>query len=325
MSDPSEETRLQNQNATISRVSEQCYCYSSRQSDCNANGRHYLAHPSETIADSDTFTYDPSSRMLTAISGRYTNTVIYTYDSAGRKKTESLTISGGTYETEVAYNARGELISYEYPDGALVERTYTDRGQLYQIKHDSTIIDSRTDDDGRRMIGSMSHQNCLTAPQSKTWRIEPLTKLKTASPSFASQSVLGAFHSRTTWLLTNAQFYSATARNKTSESITGTLSNYGFSIPPGGFDAEDRLIEYERTSGLDQSWNLSPVGNQSRIRRHGPPCFSSRSRFQQEYYLCPVRPADDLRLIRRSFTCVKHLSLPLRQLHRRTRHALENR
>ena len=37
------------------------------------------------LADSDTFTYDSASRMLTATSGRYANTVSYTYDDAGRK------------------------------------------------------------------------------------------------------------------------------------------------------------------------------------------------------------------------------------------------
>src|SRR5690606_6803214 len=34
--------------------------------------------PSGTSADSDVFTYDKASRMLTAASGRYSNTVTYT-------------------------------------------------------------------------------------------------------------------------------------------------------------------------------------------------------------------------------------------------------
>ena len=49
------------------------------------------------LSDADSFTYDASSRMLTAVSGRYSNTVTHTYDTAGRKATESLTISGQTY------------------------------------------------------------------------------------------------------------------------------------------------------------------------------------------------------------------------------------
>jgi len=63
--------------------------------------------PSGTIADSDTFSYDSSGRMLTAVSGRYVNTVAYTYDNAGRKKTEGLTISGQTYTTTTNYNTKG--------------------------------------------------------------------------------------------------------------------------------------------------------------------------------------------------------------------------
>ncbi len=34
--------------------------------------------------DSDTFTYDRAGRMLTALSGRYANTVTLAYDHAGR-------------------------------------------------------------------------------------------------------------------------------------------------------------------------------------------------------------------------------------------------
>lgn len=60
--------------------------------------------PGGTIADSDNFTYDQASRMLTAAGGRYGNTVTYTYDVAGRKATKALTISGQTYATETERN-----------------------------------------------------------------------------------------------------------------------------------------------------------------------------------------------------------------------------
>ena len=61
------------------------------------------------LADSDTFTYDSASRMLTATSGRYANTVSYTYDDAGRKASESLQIAGQTYTTSMAYNDLGQV------------------------------------------------------------------------------------------------------------------------------------------------------------------------------------------------------------------------
>ena len=31
-------------------------------------------------------------------------------------------------------------------------------------------------------------------------------------------------------------------KNKTGESIAGTMIDYGFTIPAGGYDAEDRLV-----------------------------------------------------------------------------------
>jgi RHS repeat-associated protein len=56
------------------------------------------------------------------------------------------------------------------------------------------------------------------------------------------------------------------------------MSNYGFSIPTGGYDGEDRLVSFNRTSGLTQSWNLTAVGDWSSVttssstqtRTHGP-------------------------------------------------------
>lgn len=49
--------------------------------------------------DSDTFTYDKSGRMQTAVSGRDRNTVGCADVYADRKFRESLTISGQTYTT----------------------------------------------------------------------------------------------------------------------------------------------------------------------------------------------------------------------------------
>ena len=40
--------------------------------------------PSGTIADSDTFSFDRSGRMLTGVSGRYTNTVTNVFDALGQ-------------------------------------------------------------------------------------------------------------------------------------------------------------------------------------------------------------------------------------------------
>jgi RHS repeat-associated protein len=59
-------------------------------------------------------------------------------------------------------------------------------------------------------------------------------------------------------------------KNKTGETIAGTMSNYGFSIPTSGYDDEDRLVSYNRTDGnLDQTWSLSEVGDWDSITTEG--------------------------------------------------------
>jgi YD repeat-containing protein len=53
------------------------------------------------------FTYDRAGRMLTALSGRYANTVTLAYDHAGRLASEGLTIAGQTYSVGRTYDVRG--------------------------------------------------------------------------------------------------------------------------------------------------------------------------------------------------------------------------
>ncbi len=217
--------------------------------------------PSGTIADNDQFTYDKAGRMLTAYSGRYSNTVGYAYDAAGRKKSESLTIAGRTYTTETGYNARGELTKYTYPDSTVVDRTYTARGELYQLKHAGTTIDTRAYDNGGRMSSSTLNNGVV---DSRSYG---------ADNSVSSITFTGSGTS-----IGNLSYGWDNNHNKTSETITGTMSNYGFSIPTGGYDGEDRLVSFNRTSGLSQSWSLSPVGDWKSVttngtaqtRTHGP-------------------------------------------------------
>ena len=217
--------------------------------------------PSGTISDTDSFTFDKASRMLTAVSGRYVNTVTYTYDQAGRKKTEALTISGKTYTTTTAYNTRGEVTGLTYPDGALVNRDYTDRGELWKVKHATVTIDTRTYDNGGRMTASTFNNGVAE------------------TRSYGSDNTLTAINFGGTGSAIGSLTYGWDVnKNKTSEVVSGTMSNYGFTIPTSGYDNEDRLVTYNRTSGLSQSWNLSTVGDWNSVitngtaqnRTHGP-------------------------------------------------------
>lgn len=208
--------------------------------------------PTGTVADSDTFTFDKASRMLTAVSGRYANTVTFTYDNASRKKTEALTISGQTYSVTTAYNARNELTQYTYPDTAVVARSYTDRGQLYQLTHAGTVIDTRAYDNGGRMTTD-TYNNGVSE-----------TRAYNSDNTLASITFTGASIGNLTYTWDDN-------KNKTAESIAGTMSNYGFTIPTGGYDGEDRLVNYTRTYGLTQSWSLSERRRWGQFRQRRRP------------------------------------------------------
>jgi YD repeat-containing protein len=202
--------------------------------------------PSGTIADSDTFTFDNLGRMLTAVSGRYSNTVTMTYDNYGRLKDESLTIAARTYTVTRAYDARSRLTQLTYPNGSIVQRTYTTRSQLHTVRYLGTIVDTRTYDDGGRLNTSTYANGAVV---SFAYRNDNLpTSIATThagSPNIGTYSY--------TW---------DANKNKTGETITGTMSGFGFSTGATGYDDEDRLKTWNRTNGtMNQAWTLSAVGN----------------------------------------------------------------
>ncbi len=202
--------------------------------------------PSGTIADSDTFTFDAVGRMLTAVSGRYSNTVTMTYDNEGRLKDESLTIASRTYTVTRGYDSLGRLSQLTYPNGSVVERTYTDRSQLHTVKYLGTTVDTRTYDDGRRLATSTYANGAVIT---FNYRADNLI------------SSIATSHSGTEKLGTYSYTWDAN-KNKTGETITGTMSGFGFSTGSTGYDDEDRLTVWNRTNGtMDQSWTLSEVGN----------------------------------------------------------------
>ncbi|XZE20554.1 RHS repeat domain-containing protein [Pirellulaceae bacterium SH449] len=218
--------------------------------------------PSGTIADSDTFTFDRASRMLTAVNGRYSNTVTYTYDPIGRKATESLAIASRTYTTTSEYNSRGELTKVTYPDSSISERTYHDTGALHLLKLDGSTISTRTYDDGRRLTG------------------ETLGNGVTETRTYSTDNLLtGISYGGTGTAIGNLSYTWDANKNKTSETIGGTMSGYGFTSAGTSYDDEDRLTGYSRASGtFTQAWNLTPVGDWNSIttngtaqnRTHGP-------------------------------------------------------
>jgi RHS repeat-associated protein len=216
--------------------------------------------PAGTIADSDSFTFDRAGRMLTAVSGRYANTVAYSYDPAGRKSTEALTISGQTYTTTTAYDPAGQVSGLTYPNGTVASRTYTDRAQLATLGFNGTTIDTRTYDNGGRMTAS-SYNNGVSE-----------SRIYNTDNTLTSINFTGA-------PIGNLTYGWDANKNKTSEGISGPMSGYGFNVGGSGYDSEDRLVNWQRSdNNLTQAWNLSLVGDwnsitensQTQSRTHGP-------------------------------------------------------
>ena len=198
--------------------------------------------PSGTVADRDDFTFDEAGRILTAVKGRYANTVTYAYDDGGRISSESLTVSSQTYTIGRGYDDAGNLDELVYPDGTVVDRPHTARGNLQQVDYDGSLVTSFQYDDGGRETRRTYGNGLVT-----TTSYVPDDNLvqKIANPTVGDYSYT----------------YDAN-KNRLSESITGVMSPYGYDTTPAGYDADDRLIAWQRDDGqLDQAWNLSAVGD----------------------------------------------------------------
>ena len=202
--------------------------------------RTRLDSPNSTIADTDTFTYDAASWMLTATSGRYSNDIALTYDTVGRKTSESFTMFGQTYTTTTQSNVVGRVSKLIYPDAREVTRTYTARGQLEKIIADLTTLDERGYDTLGRMTSSV-YANGVS--ESRTYNADNTL----ASIQFSGAPIGDLSY---TWDANH---------NKTSEDISGTMSGYAFTA---SYDVDDRLTGWDRAdTALDQAWLLSPVGD----------------------------------------------------------------
>jgi len=214
------------------------------------NARTRANSPSGTIEFTDGYTYDAGSRMLTAISGQYSNTVTRTY-SEGRLASEGQTIGGQTYTTSLTYDFTVPKVTLTYPDSSVVERVPNSRGLLSTLKLGSTTVMSRTYDDGGR----------LTQQTFGNGIVEDFAYV--ADDNLPSTRETGVGDFSFTW---------DDNKNKTSESVTGAMSGYGWSTGMSGFDDSDRLVARNQGSGgtqLNESWDLSLVGDMDSTTTNG--------------------------------------------------------
>ena len=214
--------------------------------------------PSGTLSSQDTYTYDAASRLLTAASGEYANTVGRTY-SYGRLASESLTTDGQTYTTSLAYDFTVPKVTLTYPNGMTASRSLNSRGLLASMQMGSTTLLSRTYDVGRRLTGQTFGNGIVEA---MSYRNDNLPNTRNTPVG-------------------NYTFGWDANKNKTSEAITGTLSGYGWSTGTTGFDDQNRLTARNQGSGatqLNEAFTLTPVADMSstttngvaQARTHGP-------------------------------------------------------
>ena len=174
----------------------------------------------------------------------------------GRLSGESLTIGGKTYTTGYQYDQVGRVWKLTYPKGTVVERLYTDRGQLATVKYAGNTIDTRTYDAGGRLSTSTYGNGVATTwtyRSSGSQKDNLIASISATHPGgVASNKKVGTYSY--TW---------DANKNKTAETITDNpITGYGFSTGSTGYDEEDRLVAWNRDdTNKDQSWDLSLVGD----------------------------------------------------------------
>jgi len=196
----------------------------------------------------DTFVYDAASRLTSAVSARYSNTVARTYDSASRLATETQTLGGVNYVLGYAYDASNRQTSVTYPSGKVVARTFTARNQLATVSFDGTsVVNPITYDNGMRRT-TMAYNNGRADTIGYGTRLDNLPVSKSTDGS-----------------TTNFAYGWDANKRKTGENDSIVTNN----VQTFGYDFEDRLTSFNRSSVYTQAWTLTTVGDWSAFNDNG--------------------------------------------------------
>ena len=191
----------------------------------------------------DGFTYDTAGRLQTATSARYGNQVQRYYDAAGRLVTEIQVLEGIPFEVRSTYDAAGRLIAQVYPDGTLVQRPATTRGQLFQVIDQGTLLQTRLYDLGGR-------QTTATASNGR----QETRTYANGSVQVGSIAIPG---------VTDLAYTYDLAKRKTAE-VNASQQGQRF-----GYDRAGRLTTWSQgtavTSSASQAWTLSLVGDWQQV------------------------------------------------------------
>jgi RHS repeat-associated protein len=192
----------------------------------------------------DSFVYDSASRLLTATSMRYANIVSRAYDAASRLTQEELAVNGTAYTVGYGYSADNMQTQVTYPNGAIVDRTFTARHQLQTINYNGNNVATLNYDDGMRLIAKQFGNGLI---ENRTYR---------------NDNLLTAID--TPGVTTFGYTWDANKR-KLSQTETGIpTNNQNYT-----YDNEDRLTGFNRNNGDAQIWTLSLVGDWNQFNNNG--------------------------------------------------------
>ncbi|MBX3435764.1 MAG: hypothetical protein KF847_20795 [Pirellulales bacterium] len=137
---------------------------------------------------------------------------------------------------------------------------YTARGELEELGYAGDVIDGRTYDDGGRLI-SETLGNGQTVTRTYATNENLVAAISNAAVGNYSYTWEARLRRRP---IREEPGEAAVVEqpNKLTETISSALSGYGFTVPNGGYDDEDRPVAWNRDdTNLDQVWDLSPVGD----------------------------------------------------------------
>ncbi|MDP1562863.1 MAG: RHS repeat-associated core domain-containing protein, partial [Pirellulaceae bacterium] len=205
-----------------------------------------------TVTETQNIAYDTYGRETSTTSSQYGASTAKTYNDRGQLATESTTYSGQTYNVQYGYDGFGRLNQLTYPSGKVAAYTFDDRHQLKTISWQSSQIESRTYNDLGLLTG-------VTRPFVNETRAYNLSGRLT---SISNTNNVGS-----------ATYVYDANGNVLSETLGGTMANYGFTTQSGGnngYDAEDRFMRYIRTGvSEDVTLTRSHIGNISNVNRNG--------------------------------------------------------
>ncbi|MBA3845675.1 MAG: RHS repeat protein, partial [Planctomycetes bacterium] len=198
----------------------------------------------------DTFAYDDAGRLISAISGPYRTRVERFYNAVGQLDREVQDLGDVRATLDYRYDLAGRPVEVVYPDGRVVSRSFTERGQLHEVRLGGSAVATRHYDAGGRL-----EETVLGNGLTESRRYQPgdqlLATLAVASQTATAVSLRYAFDAN---------------KRKTEEQDILAATTQRF-----GYDDADRLTSWTRNdlSPQSQQWNLSPVGDWWSTTRNG--------------------------------------------------------